>query len=83
MTDQNQAVNIKSLHRNYPSPLVAYFCMEFALDSEFGIYSGGLGVLAGDVLLEANHGQRSFVGVGLYYSLTYQQQILENGQQVE
>ena len=30
------------------SSTVAYFCMEYGLDSKFSIYAGGLGVLAGD-----------------------------------
>jgi len=31
-------------------PHVAYFCMEYALQSDFKIYAGGLGILAGDYL---------------------------------
>ncbi|HHW12872.1 MAG TPA: hypothetical protein GXX33_07725, partial [Firmicutes bacterium] len=34
-------------------PTVAYFCMEFGLHESFPIYSGGLGILAGDILKEA------------------------------
>ena len=31
-------------------PRVAYFCMEYALQSDFKMYAGGLGILAGDYL---------------------------------
>ena len=36
-------------------PSVAYFSMEYGLSSVLKIYSGGLGVLAGDYLKEASH----------------------------
>lgn len=65
------------------SPLVAYFCMEFALDNEYGIYSGGLGVLAGDLLQQANDSKRNIVGVGLAYASTYNQALDKNGRQIE
>jgi glycogen phosphorylase len=66
-----------------PSPLVAYFCMEFALDNEYGIYSGGLGVLAGDLLNQANDNNANLVGVGLAYASTYNQTIADDGRQLE
>ena len=44
---------------------VAYFCMEFALDDDYGIYAGGLGVLAGDMLWQASDSQARLAGVGL------------------
>jgi starch phosphorylase len=37
-------------------PKVAYFCMEFGLHEELRIYSGGLGILAGDILKAAKDG---------------------------
>ncbi len=46
---------------------VAYFCAEFAVASWLPIYSGGLGVLAGDMLKEASDMGIPFVGVGLFY----------------
>ena len=46
---------------------VAYFCMEFALNSNTPTYAGGLGILAGDLLLETNKQQFPFVAVGLNY----------------
>ncbi len=65
------------------SLVVAYFCMEFALDDEYGIYSGGLGVLAGDLLHQASDSDANLTGVGLAYSLTYKQKLDKNGRQVE
>lgn len=50
---------------------VAYFCAEFALKSDFPIYAGGLGVLAGDLLREARDREFPMVGVGLYYYVGY------------
>jgi glycogen phosphorylase len=46
---------------------VAYFCAEFGLASWLPIYSGGLGVLAGDMLKEASDMGLPFVGLGLFY----------------
>lgn len=46
---------------------VAYFCAEFALVDEMPSYAGGLGVLAGDYILEAADQGFPIIGVGLYY----------------
>jgi glycogen phosphorylase len=50
---------------------VAYFCSEFGLAKWLPIYSGGLGILAGDVLKEASDMGLPFVGVGLLYQHGY------------
>lgn len=47
--------------------LIAYFCAEYAVDPELPIYAGGLGILAGDYLREANDHHLPVVGVGLFY----------------
>src|SRR3954452_20540965 len=47
--------------------LVAYFSMEFGLEGRLPIYSGGLGVLAGDHLKAAAELGVPLVGVGLFY----------------
>ena len=47
---------------------IAYFCAEFALESSLPTYAGGLGVLAGDYIREANDQHWPVVGVGLYYN---------------
>lgn len=51
---------------------IAYFCAEFALTSEIPTYAGGLGVLAGDYLREANDRDFPVVAVGLYYNDGYE-----------
>src|SRR5437867_2680232 len=50
------------------SPHVAYFCMEFVLHETFPIYSGGLGILAGDFIKSARDLGRPGVGVGLRWA---------------
>jgi glycogen phosphorylase len=53
---------------------VAFFCAEFGVHWSLPIYSGGLGVLAGDVLKEASDRGYPFVGIGLLYRRGYFQQ---------
>jgi starch phosphorylase len=55
---------------------VAYFSMEFGLSEALPIYSGGLGVLAGDHLKAASDLGVPIVGVGLLYGEGYFRQIL-------
>ncbi len=50
---------------------VAYFCAEFGLHNSIPIYSGGLGVLAGDHCKAASDLGVPFIGVGLLYSKGY------------
>src|SRR2546429_8187064 len=50
-----------------PGALIAYFSMEFGLEPQLPIYSGGLGVLAGDHLKAAAELGIPLVGVGLLY----------------
>lgn len=60
-----------------PQPRVAFFCMEYGLDEKFPIYSGGLGVLAGDILKTAKDMQLPMVGVGILWSEGYSDQYLD------
>ena len=53
------------------TPHVAYFCMEFGLDESFPIYSGGLGVLAGDFIKSAHDLKLPVVAVGLRWERGY------------
>lgn len=63
--------------------LVAYFCSEFAITEHLPIYSGGLGVLAGDHLKSASDLGLPMVAVGLAYHDGYFAQTLdEQGRQV-
>ncbi len=50
---------------------VAFLCAEFGVHQSLPVYSGGLGVLAGDVLKEASDQALPFVGVGLLYRRGY------------
>jgi starch phosphorylase len=66
--------------RNRSDPadlLVAYFSAEFGLDESLPIYSGGLGVLAGDYLKAASELGLPLVGIGLFYRRGYFQQRLD------
>lgn len=62
---------------------VAYFSMEYGLTRILKIYSGGLGVLAGDYLKEASDSYVDLTGVGLLYRNGYfAQEISPDGQQI-
>ena len=64
-------------------PSVAYFSMEYGLNNVLKIYSGGLGILAGDYLKEASDSNVNLVGVGLLYRYGYFNQTLDmEGQQI-
>ncbi len=52
-------------------PTIAYFSMEYGLHSSLKIYSGGLGILAGDYLKEASDRNVPMVAVGLLYRYGY------------
>ena len=56
---------------------VAYFCAEFGLHESLGIYSGGLGVLAGDHCKAASDMALPFVAVGLFYRHGYFRQSID------
>lgn len=57
--------------------LIAYFCAEFGLHESFPIYSGGLGILAGDHCKAASDLRLPFVGVGLLYRQGYFHQSID------
>ena len=62
---------------------VAYFCMEYGLNHVLKIYSGGLGVLAGDYLKEASDSNVDMCAVGFLYRYGYFTQSLSmDGQQI-
>ncbi len=66
-----------------PAKQIAYFSMEFGLHDSLKIYSGGLGVLAGDYLKEASDSNENMIGIGLLYRYGYfQQNISISGEQV-
>ena len=57
-------------------PSVAYFCMEYGLDTSLKIYSGGLGILAGDYLKETSDMNVNLVAVGFLYRFGYFTQVI-------
>ncbi len=70
-----------SPERHLPGP-IAYFCAEFGIHESMQIYSGGLGILAGDHCKSASDAALPFVGVGLLYRRGYfRQQIDADGHQ--
>ena len=63
---------------------IAYFSMEFGLSGALPIYSGGLGILAGDYLKTASDMGVPVTGIGLLYQQGYFRQILsQDGSQLE
>ncbi len=64
-------------------PSIAYFCMEYGLDTSLKIYSGGLGILAGDYLKETSDMNVNLVAIGLLYRYGYfTQRLTPQGNQV-
>lgn len=73
-------INVVPDHKR---PSVAYFSMEYGLDKVLKIYSGGLGILAGDYLKEASDSNVDLCAVGLLYRYGYFDQSLSmDGQQI-
>jgi starch phosphorylase len=71
----------RSDERALPGP-IAYFCAEFGIHESMQIYSGGLGVLAGDHCKSASDAALPFIAVGLLYRRGYfRQQIDADGHQ--
>ena len=71
----------KPLRKDLPS--VAYFCMEYGLCNALKIYSGGLGILAGDYVKEASDRCVNMTAVGFLYRYGYFTQTLSmDGQQI-
>lgn len=64
-------------------PSVTYFCMEYGINQVVKIYSGGLGMLAGDYMKEASDSNVNMCGVGFLYRYGYFKQTLSmDGQQI-
>ena len=64
-------------------PSVAYFCMEYGIHSALKIYSGGLGMLAGDYVKEASDSNVDMCAIGFLYRFGYFTQSLSmDGQQI-
>jgi starch phosphorylase len=82
--------NVYEKFKNYMSepydkdrPSIAYFSMEYGLSHVLKIYSGGLGVLAGDYLKEASDSRVDMTAVGFLYRYGYfTQSLAVDGQQI-
>lgn len=80
MADFNDYMAAKSERKD---PSIAYFCMEYGLDTSLKIYSGGLGILAGDYLKETSDMNVNLCAVGFLYRYGYFNQVLSaQGDQV-
>lgn len=91
--DKELIARMEKVYKNFraymdekPNPeraSVAYFCMEYGLNHILKIYSGGLGILAGDYLKEASDSNVDMVAVGFLYRYGYFTQTLSmDGQQI-
>ena len=91
--DKEIMKNVKSVYKLFRKymdvkpdskrPSVAYFCMEYGLNQVLKIYSGGLGMLAGDYLKEASDSNVDMCAVGFLYRFGYFTQSLSiDGQQI-
>ena len=91
--DKEIMKNVKSVYKQFRAymdvkpntdrPSVAYFCMEFGLNQVLKIYSGGLGMLAGDYLKEASDSNVDMCAIGFLYRYGYFTQSLTiDGQQI-
>ena len=58
------------------APQIAYFSMEYGLHDNLKIFSGGLGILAGDYLKEASDTNTNMIGIGLLYRYGYSKQTI-------
>ena len=80
VADLKNIYDIFSKYKDRPDddskPSVAYFSMEFGIHPCLKIYSGGLGILAGDYLKEASDSNLNITGIGLLYRYGYFKQKL-------
>ena len=76
---RKQSLKEKSWFQNDSLKRIAYLSMEFGLSESLPIYSGGLGILAGDHLKAASDLGVPLTGVGLLYGQGYFRQVLSKG----
>ena len=66
-----------------PDKQLAYFSMEYGLQASIQVYSGGLGILAGDYLKQASDSNKNLIAVGLLYRQGYFKQFINyKGEQI-
>ncbi len=61
---------------SFGTETIAYFCMEYGLETSLKLYSGGLGILAGDTLKAAHDLKAPMVGIGIRWSRGFAEQML-------
>lgn len=71
LNDARPWPGLKLSSRLTPQTPVAYFCAEYGVHSSLPLYSGGLGILAGDHLKSASDLNLPLVAVGLFYRFGY------------
>ncbi|MBN2350100.1 MAG: alpha-glucan family phosphorylase [Bacteroidales bacterium] len=84
--DQNYIEKLQNVYSRYQAymeakkemqgPKIAYFSMEYGIHDSIKLYSGGLGILAGDYLKEASDSMVNIVAVGILYRYGYFDQML-------
>jgi len=80
---QNELREYLDKRSELPGPQIAYFSMEYGLHDSLKIFSGGLGILAGDYLKEASDSKANLVAIGLLYRYGYFKQSLGiHGEQI-
>ncbi len=93
LADKDFTAKMKRIHAGFRAymdeapaktgPQIGYFCMEYGLHQSMRLYSGGLGILAGDYLKEVSDRNFNLIAVGLLYRYGYfQQGISLNGEQI-
>lgn len=84
LADKKSWSKLRLEPRISPQHPVAYFCAEFGVHSSLPLYSGGLGILAGDHLKSASDLNLPLVAVGLFYQFGYfRQRLRSDGLQEE
>lgn len=76
-TYHNEPIRHNGTEHGKSTDTIAYFCAEFGFHESFPIYSGGLGILAGDHCKAASDMRLPFVGVGLLYRQGYFAQTID------
>src|SRR5207237_4684550 len=89
--DGDYVARVDALERRFENVLanrqedarpIAFFCLEYGIHPSLPIYSGGLGILAGDILKEASDRGLPMVGIGLlYWQGSYHQRLDPSGWQ--
>jgi len=78
LTDTSPSPKLQLASRVSATNPIAYFCAEYGVHNSLPLYSGGLGILAGDHLKSASDLNLPLVAIGLFYRFGYFRQRLRN-----